>query len=1706
MEFREDMKGFMISTGVEGQDTVFLFADTQIVDETMLEDLNNVLNTGEVSNLFPQDETDKIVQDMMDVCKADGILETRDNCLAHFISRVRDKLHIVLCMSPVGDALRIRCRQFPSLINCTTIDWFHGWPEAALVSVAERFLSNLDLGNAEVQKSVVQMCGFVHRSIENTSITFFNELRRRIYTTPKSYLDLISLYISMLKGLQDVVEVKSDRMKVGVFKLEETNEIVDSLRQDLEKLAPELKEKTAETEILLIQVAKDTAEANVTAERVGGEEAVVNKQAAETKAVADDAQRDLDRAMPALEAAVNALKSLTKSDITEVKSFANPPNAVKVVMEGVCIMLGEEPKWDASKKLLGKSDFLDLLQNYDKDNIAASKLKKIRKDYINAPEFQPELVEKVSKAGLGLCLWVRAMDVYADVAKEVEPKKAIVAKMTASLKITQGELKVKQDALKQVLDKVASLNALCEEKVALSNQLQADSDQTAARLVRAEKLTNGLNSEGVRWKESIVTLAQEHTDLIGDCFLSCACISYYGGFTGAYRDRLIKEWLEQARTLKIPASGKFSLGKTLGDPVQIREWQMQGLPTDSVSVNNGILVDRCRRWPLLIDPQQQGNAWLRKKEEVNDVQITTMQDSNLLRVLEKCIRLGLPLLLEDLTEQMEPALEPVLQKAIFKNGARTLIRLGDSDVDYDASFKLYMTTKMPNPHYLPEVCIKVTIINFTVTMLGLEAQLLGDVVKIERPDIEEKKVQLLLSMADDKKQLAMLEAKILQMLSESEGNILDDEVLINTLSESKLTSIAIGERVAEAEVTEQQINDTREKYRAVATRGSIIYFVIADLADIDPMYQYSLSYYNILFRRCINDSDKSKDLDVRLKNIIDYSTLIIYQNICRGLFEKDKLLFSSSICFQILRLEKQIHDIEWNLFIRGPGAVDKTKQPINPHPELITPPQWDILFAAEEKLKFDTTAPEAKEKVEGEEEEEEEEEEAGDGPGTAFHGFSFEDPFGGILDHIKSKYLTGDESVDSEWGKWMKSNNILMAPLPEPFEKTVSLFQKLVLVKALREDKLQQAVAGFVGAKLGHPFAESPVASVQDVYKDLDNKTPCIFILSSGADPTGALLRFAKGHGWGERMHIVSLGQGQGPVAKKLIDQGCKTGDWVVLQNCMLAKSWMPQLDQIVVNIGDRVRAEEAGAGMQGQPKVHKDFRLYLTSMPAAYFPVSVLQNGLKMTNEPPKGFRANLLKTFSQNVKDEEWEGIPHKELQFKKLLVGLAFFHANVQERRKFGPLGWNIRYNFDESDFETSTAVLKRFLLEQEVLPWDALNFVTGHINYGGRVTDDWDRRTLMSVLSIYMVPDILEEGYTFSASGTYYAPKIGPKTEVLAYVDKLPIFDDPEVFGMHENANVTFNTNESLSLMESILSLQPRASGGGGGKGPDEQVSDLATVFEEAVPELLDVEVAGPTTFIIQPNGLLPSLAICLEQEMIKFNRLLKTMTSSLKDIKKAIRGMIVMSADLDDMYSCFMNNKLPPIWEKVSFASLKTLASWVRDMTFRVAFMRKWVIEGQPAAFPLPVFFFPQGFMTASLQTYAREHQEAIDGLSFEFEVLRNGLQPELITEAPADGVIIFGLFLEGARFDHETWKVADSKPGRMYDLLPAIYFKPAVDHKQAPSTYACPVYKTAVRKGVLSTTGMSTNYVVPIELPINEGEPEQKWILAGVAALCNLTD
>merc|ERR1711871_1100583 len=480
--FRDDVKGLMIKAGVKGERVAFLFTDTQVVSDDFLEDVNNMLNTGEVPNIFPQDELERVIGDMRDVCKKLGVIDSRDNCWKTFNSRVRTNLHIVLAMSPVGDNLRVWCRQFPSLINCTTIDYYLSWPKEALEAVANHFLAGLELEREDDRASLVQMCTKVHMSVGETADEFWDVMRRKTYTTPKSYLDLINLYLEMLGARREVLGSDRDRMSVGVQKLDETNAIVADLEADLTKLKPVLKVKSAEAAEMLTKVRKDQADADIVKARVEKDAKVVGVQAEEAAAVAADAQADLDKALPAFKSAVKALDSLSKADITEVKGFTKPPPAVQTVMEAVCVLLKQKTDWATAKTVLSDMGFMDKLKEYDKDNIPDNILKKVRK-YTALPEIEVEAVGRVSKAAKSLCMWVHAMDVYAAVAKEVGPKKEKLDKMNAILKDAQDSLAAKQADLQAILDKVADLQRQCDETIAEKDRLADEAALTEARLV-----------------------------------------------------------------------------------------------------------------------------------------------------------------------------------------------------------------------------------------------------------------------------------------------------------------------------------------------------------------------------------------------------------------------------------------------------------------------------------------------------------------------------------------------------------------------------------------------------------------------------------------------------------------------------------------------------------------------------------------------------------------------------------------------------------------------------------------------------------------------------------------------------------------------------------------------------------------------------------------------------------------------------------------------------------------------------------------------------------------------------------------------------------------------------------------------------------------------------------------------------------------------
>ncbi|TMS06223.1 Dynein heavy chain 7, axonemal, partial [Larimichthys crocea] len=525
-EWHDDLKIIMKKSTQGEAHGVFLFTDTQIKMESFLEDIGNLLNTGET------------------------------------------------------------------------------WPEDALQAVACRFLEDVEMTD-ETREGCINMCKSFHTSTIELSGRFLAELQRHNYVTPTSYLELISTFKALLNTKRaDVMKLKR-RYEVGLEKLQSAADQVATMQVELEALQPELVVASKDVDKMMVVIEHESVEVAETEKVVKVDEAEANKQAMAAKAIKDECDADLAVAMPILESALSALNTLTNQDITVVKSMKSPPPAVKLVMEAICILKGIKPDrvpdpsgsgkkvedyWGPAKKLLGDMKFLQSLHEYNKDNIPPNRIAIIRNKYITNPDFVPEKIRTASTAAEGMCKWVCAMDKYDKVAKVVAPKKEKLAQAEGELMVAMQSLQKKQAALKEVQDKLAKLQETLDANKTKKADLENQVDLCSKKLERAEQLIGGLGGEKTRWSEMAFNLGELYNNLTGDILISAAIVAYLGAFTSSYRQDQTEEWMNLCRSREIPCSLSMSLMNSLGDPVKIRMWTIAGLPSDSFSIDNGIII------------------------------------------------------------------------------------------------------------------------------------------------------------------------------------------------------------------------------------------------------------------------------------------------------------------------------------------------------------------------------------------------------------------------------------------------------------------------------------------------------------------------------------------------------------------------------------------------------------------------------------------------------------------------------------------------------------------------------------------------------------------------------------------------------------------------------------------------------------------------------------------------------------------------------------------------------------------------------------------------------------------------------------------------------------------------------------------------------------------------------------------------------------
>uniref|UniRef100_A0A8B9ENZ5 Dynein axonemal heavy chain 1 n=1 Tax=Anser cygnoides TaxID=8845 RepID=A0A8B9ENZ5_ANSCY len=798
--------------------------------------------------------------------------------------------------------------------------------------------------------------------------------------------------------------------------------------------------------------------------------------------------------------------------------------------------------------------------------------------------------------------------------------------------------------------------------------------------------------------------------------------------------------------------------------------------------------------------------------------------------------------------------------------------------------------------------------------------------------------------------------------------------------------------------------------------------------QIELSKNYDMTEWRDDMKKIMMKADTVKE---RITNINNYITFSLYSNVCRSLFEKHKLMFAFLLCARILMNDGQIDMEEWRYLLSG-GAIKEMRE--NPAPDWLCERAWGDILALSNLKNFS----------------------------------GFADDFAANLQAFRAIFDSPEPHRE---------------PLPQKWDARLDAFQRLLILRCLRGDKITNAMQDFVALNLDQTFIEPqvPTTDLSVVFRESSATTPLVFVLSPGTDPAADLYKFAEEMKFSKKLSAISLGQGQGPRAEAMMHSAMEQGNWVFFQNCHLAPSWMPSLERLIEGINPNKVTPTPWLRKTFVPTPHNRVAL----LPSKQFAVPpwdlLLQSQQELTSSNNISSQAEHL--FSLLLFPQVTE--------FKSLLLSLCFFHGNMLERRKFGPLGFNIPYEFTDGDLRICISQLEMFLSEYTDIPYKVLKYTAGEINYGGRVTDDWDRRCIMNILEDFYKPEVLIPEFAYSESGIY--KQINTSSD-LNYIRSLPLNDSPELFGLHENANITFAQKETFALLGAIMQLQPKMLTLGG-RSREELVEETSRDILAKLPAPMDLQE------VIRKYPLLyeESMNTVLVQELFlcRYNGLLEVIAQTLKDLLKALKGLVVMSSQLELMANSLYNNAVPAMWNTKAYPSLKPLASWVNDLVQRIEFLKKWINHGIPSVFWISGFFFPQAFLTGTLQNFARKSVISIDTISFSFKV------SEALSRPPAEGCYIHGLFLEGARWDPSAFQLAESRPKELYTEMAVIWLLPVPSRKPpANGIYLCPIYKTLTRAGTLSTTGHSTNYVIAVELPTDK--PQQHWIRRGTALICSL--
>ncbi|KAF7729943.1 hypothetical protein EC973_003356 [Apophysomyces ossiformis] len=1637
-DFDDDLRTVLRRAGCKGEKICFIMDESNVLDSGFLERMNTLLANAEVPGLFEGDEYASLMTACKEGAQREGLmLDSGEELYKWFTQQVRRNLHVVFTMNPPEGGLASRAATSPALFNRCVLDWFGDWPDQAFYQVGIEFTKTLDLDvpsysapinfpiayrNLPIppshREAVVNALVYVHQSLYEINAKLSKRQGRYNYATPRHFLDFISHYVRLYNEKREDLEEQQRHLNVGLEKLKDTVIKVEELRKSLAIKKNQLELKNAQANEKINQMLADEKEAEqkkAASIEIQSALEVQNKEIQERRTVV---LNDLANAEPAVAEARKSVSSIKRQHLTEVRSMGNPPEAVKLAMESVCTMLGHKiDSWKTVQSIIRRDDFIASIVNYNTESQMTKQMRDfMRRTYMTNPAFEYENVNRASKACGPLVKWVSAQVNYSEILDRVGPLREEVTTLEKSAEDTK---KKAADIEKMIVDLEASIARYKEEYAALVGETQiikAEMDRVKSKVDRSVTLLSSLSSEKVRWEQASQAFESQMGTIVGDVLLAAAFLAYGGYFDQQYREMLMVKWTDHLMTANIQYKQDVSLTEYLSSADDRLSWQANSLPTDNLCVENAIMLKRFDRYPLVIDPSGQATNFLINEYKDRKITVTSFLDDAFIKNLESALRFGNPILIQDV-EHLDPILNPVLNKELRRTGGRVLIRLGNQDIDFSPSFTLFLSTRDPSVNFAPDICSRVTFVNFTVTRGSLQSQCLNKVLKAERPDVDQRRTDLIKLQGEFQLKLRHLEKSLLQALNESKGNILDDDKVIETLETLKKEAAEITRKVDETNMVMQEVEQTTAVYSPLAHACSSIFFVMEQLNLIHHFYQFSLDFFYEIFEYVLHANpnltgvtDPIERLSILSRDLFSAA----YKRASRTLLHEDHTMFAVLLCqIRIKGAQENVDDTEYDYLLSGGEVV-----------------VGSTVTAANLGLPSffsDETAQRVKE-------------------------FTSLECFKDLVRHINGN--------EEEWRRFMEHPQPeTVVPNSWPSSDSNDPVRRMLTVKCFRPDRLLPATTIFASEIFDSEFTNTGELNLQQIVKgEVDSSTPLALCSVPGYDASyrvDNLVAETKTH-----CSSVAMGSTEGfTLADQAISTAIKTGNWVMLKNVHLAPSWLGQLEKKLHSM-----------------KPHNNFRLFLTMETNPKVPVNLLRMSRVLMFEPPPGIKANL----QESLRSIPSSRLSHGPTERARLYFMLAWLHAVVQERLRYVPLGWTKVYEFNDSDQDCALNTIDNWLdtaaggranISPEKIPWDAIRSLLKQSIYGGRIDNEFDQRLLDSFVNTLFSHRCYDLDFQVVKSSGENEDSLvvpdGTKMEhFLEWVNKLPDREPPTWLGLPANAErvlLTLKGNAMLSKVRKMKSLSDDDEVAFAQDTTTQSTTSQQPAWMRALSQSIEgwLEILPEKITALQrdSSGIMNPLFRFFERENQIARGLLRTIREDLASLQKVCKGELKQTNHLRQLMNWLTKGLIPNHWKRYKVPKDISLNVWVADLKNRLEQVESF---SQEQAFDdievwMGGLFIPEAYVTATRQATAQKHKWSLEELVLDVNI-GNGKEGE--------GYFVRGLRMEGGQWTNDEVRLT-SEPSTKLPKTQLRWIKK--EDKDTSEQVALPVYLNSDRAELLFT-------------------------------------